>query len=281
MAHQCLGYSRIYAVHGHVVAVVGRPAQRQFRHVSGSDDHTARAVGNIHQDLGTLSGLSVLISHVMIVYVLPDIPEMHSHRLSDIHLTECCPQRLRQFAGIVISSVRGAEARHGHRRDLFSLQSQHIKSPHRHQKRQRRIQPAGDADHRRLTAGMLISFLKPVRLDRKNLLTALLTLLLIGRYKRLSAERARKRCLLLFHMNRKNQILFRPLRHKSGHPSPLVPQPVNIKLRINIFRCKTLRLRQNRTVLRNHIVSAEHQILGRFSFARGGIDVSRNLSGTG
>ena len=39
MANQRLRHAGVHAVHGHVVSVVGRPSQRQLRHVAGTDDH--------------------------------------------------------------------------------------------------------------------------------------------------------------------------------------------------------------------------------------------------
>ena len=65
------------------------------------------------------------------------------------------------------------------------------------------------------------------------------------------------------------------------HPAPLMTNPVNINVRIKVFRYKPFRLCQYGAVLRYDIMPAEHQILGGFPFPGGSIDVGRNLSGTG
>ena len=148
ITHQRLGHTGIHTVHGHVIPVVGSPSQRQLRHIARPDDQAACTVGHIHQDLGTLSGLCILIRHIMMLHILSDIPEMYRYCFLNINLLQLHSQRTRQLTGIIIGSVRGAKARHGHGCDPLPVQSQQIKSTHRHQKRQRRIQPAGNAHHR-------------------------------------------------------------------------------------------------------------------------------------
>ena len=86
MTYQCLRNGNIHAVHGHVIAIVGSPAKSQLRHVTGSDHHAAHLVGDIHQDLGTLSGLSVFVGHIMDRNVVADILKMTGHRRLDIDL---------------------------------------------------------------------------------------------------------------------------------------------------------------------------------------------------
>ena len=60
VAHQRLGDTGVDAVHAHVVAVVGGPAQRQLGEVASADDEAAGAVGRVHQLEGAHAGLSVL-----------------------------------------------------------------------------------------------------------------------------------------------------------------------------------------------------------------------------
>ena len=86
MTDKSLGHGGVDAVHGHVIAVIGGPAQSQFGHVAGADDHAAALVGNVHEHLGTLSGLTVFVGHIMAGRILLDIPKMQRHCLFDIHL---------------------------------------------------------------------------------------------------------------------------------------------------------------------------------------------------
>jgi len=55
MAHEGLGNARIDAIHGHVVSVVGGPAQRQLGEVAGTYDEATLLVGDIHEDLRALA----------------------------------------------------------------------------------------------------------------------------------------------------------------------------------------------------------------------------------
>ena len=88
MAHQCLGHTGIDTVHGHVVAVVGRPAQCQFRHIPGSDDHAVFLVGNVHEHLGTLPCLPVFVGDIVVFHVKLDVLKMLGHGFFDIHLLQ-------------------------------------------------------------------------------------------------------------------------------------------------------------------------------------------------
>ena len=69
-----------------MIAVIGGPAQSQFGHVAGADDHAAALVGNVHEHLGTLSGLTVFVGHIMAGRILLDFPKMQRLCLFDIQL---------------------------------------------------------------------------------------------------------------------------------------------------------------------------------------------------
>ena len=120
MADQCLGNRSIDPVHGHVVSVISGPAQSKLGHISGSDHKPSYLIGNIHQDLGTLSGLSVFVGYIMAVYVLSNILKMACNGLADIDFLKGCPYLLCHHAGVGIGTVRSAEAGHGNAVDLFS-----------------------------------------------------------------------------------------------------------------------------------------------------------------
>ena len=166
MAHKGFGHADVYAVHRHMVAVIGCPAERKLRHIPGSDDQTIALVGEIHQHLRALPRLSVFVGYVMLFHILTDIPKMHLHRLADIDLNELCAECLRQPAGIFVGAVRRAKARHRHRYDIASAFSKKIKCPRRHKKGECRIQTTGHTDHRRLCAGMFVAFFQSMCLNR-------------------------------------------------------------------------------------------------------------------
>ena len=118
MAHQCLRHGGIDAVHGHMIPVVGGPAQRQLRHVSCASDHSSGLVCNIHEEpASTLSGWEFSWGHRgrkdrgdIRKWVLT------ASRMSHLHQRR--PQLSRQKAGIIVGAVCGAEAGHGHRVNL-------------------------------------------------------------------------------------------------------------------------------------------------------------------
>ena len=141
MAHQRLRHGRIHTVHGHMVPVVSRPAERKLRHIPGPDHHAACPVRDVHQHLGALPRLRVFISHIMLLRILADIPEVYLHRLCDGHLSECRPCLLRHLAGILVRAVRCPEAGHGHCDDILLISSEHVKGTGSHKKRQGRVKP--------------------------------------------------------------------------------------------------------------------------------------------
>ena len=86
MAHQGFRYGRIDGIHRHMVAIVRCPAKCQLGKITSSNDHTAGLVGKIHQNLGSLTRLSVFIRHIMLLRILSDVAEMEIDGLFDINL---------------------------------------------------------------------------------------------------------------------------------------------------------------------------------------------------
>ena len=81
-------HGRVDAVHRHMIAVIGCPAESEFGQIARSDDKPARFVGDIHQHLSAFSRLRIFVSHVGDVFALTDIFEMASHRFRDINFSE-------------------------------------------------------------------------------------------------------------------------------------------------------------------------------------------------
>ena len=90
MTDKCLRYGCIDCIHGHVVAIVSCPSKCQFRKVTGSNNNTTGLVCNIHQDLCTLTCLTILISDIMYFRIMSDIAEMEIYRLADVDFLEGC-----------------------------------------------------------------------------------------------------------------------------------------------------------------------------------------------
>ena len=143
------------AVHAHVVAVVGGPAQGQLGEIPGAHHQAARLVGDVHEHLGALPGLAILKGHVVVVHGLANVPEMLLHRRADVDALQGGPQPPGQLHGVVPGAVGGAEAGHGDGDDVAGWPVQQLHGHGGDQDGQGGVQPAGQAHHRRRGAGVL------------------------------------------------------------------------------------------------------------------------------
>ena len=78
---------------------------------------------------------------------------------------------------IAAGTFGGTEARHGHRQNVLTISAQHIKCPKGNQQRQRAVQTAGQADHRRLCPGVSQAALQAQCGNGQNFLADLLLFL--------------------------------------------------------------------------------------------------------
>ena len=83
-----LRYRGVDTIHAHVVTIVGSPSQSEFREVTGAYDETAKLVGEIHEDLRTLTGLTIFVSDIMHLHVMSDVLEVLCDALGDADLTD-------------------------------------------------------------------------------------------------------------------------------------------------------------------------------------------------
>ena len=280
MTHQRLRHACIHTVHGHVIPVIGCPAQCQLGHVARSDHQPACSVGDIHQHLGSLSCLAVFKGYIMYVAVLSDITEMQTDRLPDIHLGQSGAQRPGQPAGIIIGPVRRSEAGHGNGMDIFPGKPQHIKGAYCNEKRQCGIQSAGNTHDRRFAADMLISLFQAEGLDGKDLIAAVVSFRLIRGHKGHAVIPACQDGIRFFHMHRKVQIAFL-IPQEGVHAPAFMTQPLNIDFPIYGFILKASGPGQNRAIFRNYVMTIENKILGGFPLPRTGIHITGNQAGAG
>ena len=161
MADESLGDGAVYGVHGHVITVVGCPSECELREISGSDYDAAGLVGDVHEHLRPLSGLTVLIGNIVNVDVVADVAEVKRNRLVEADLAEGDAELANEGAGVLIGTVGGAEAGHGDGDDAFSWKIQHVKSFYGYQKGERGIQAAGNADHRVRGMDVVKPFFQP------------------------------------------------------------------------------------------------------------------------
>ena len=183
MPHQRLGNAGIDGVVAHVVAVVGAPAQSQLAEVPGADDKTAGGVGDIHEHLGPLPGLGVLIGDGVILRVVADVLEVAADAARDIHRAQGGPQPLRQQHRVGLGAVGGAEAGHGDGDDVRGGTIQHLHGQGRDQHRQRGVQTPGEAHHGGFGPGVLQPLFQAQGRDAQDLAAPRLTALRVLRHK--------------------------------------------------------------------------------------------------
>ena len=125
-----------------MVAVVGAPAEGEFGKVARADHHAAGLVGDVHQDLGPLAGLGVLVGGILDGGVVSDIRKMLIDRRDDGNFTPGDPERLHQVVGIGPGPFRGAKAGHGHPDDPLPAPAEPVEGEHRHEQGQRAVEAA-------------------------------------------------------------------------------------------------------------------------------------------
>ena len=119
--HQRLRHARVDVVHGDVVAGEGAEAQGQLGEVARADHEPALLVGEVHEDLGALAGLEVLVGDGLRSSGSRPMSWMccaHAARMSISRSST--PGRPRPGAARCRGCAGGAEARHGHGQDARS-----------------------------------------------------------------------------------------------------------------------------------------------------------------
>ena len=86
VAYQGLGDGGVDTVHGHMIAVVGGPAEGELGEITGTDDHTAGLVGDVHKDLSPFSGLRVFIGDIMDIDIMTDVAQVDGNGFFDVYL---------------------------------------------------------------------------------------------------------------------------------------------------------------------------------------------------
>ena len=272
VAHQSLGDGSVDTVHAHVVAVVGAPAKGQLAEVAGADDDAAGLVGNIHQDLGALTGLAVLKGDGVVLHVVADVLEMAADGGGDVYGAEGCTHLLGQDHGVILGAVGSSEAGHGDSDDLAGGTVQHLHGKAGDEDGQGRIQAAGKADDGGLGAGMLHPLLQAERGDEQDLPAALVPVLLPLGHEGHGSDIAGE--LGLSHGEGELHALHIPgglLEHLGA--AALVGQLAHVDLRDPEAALKAV-LREHGAVLGDHLVGAEDHVGRGFPFAGAGVEIA-------
>ena len=83
-----------------MIPVIGGPAQCQLGKVAGADNKAVHIVGDVHQHLGALACLRVLVNHILFGFAVVNVPQMYPHRLGNVDGVKGDPQRAAQQLGI-------------------------------------------------------------------------------------------------------------------------------------------------------------------------------------
>ena len=273
VAHQRFGNRAVDRVHGHMVAVIRRPAERKLRKITRADDQSAGLVRDVHQDLRALPRLTVFIGDVVHGFVMADIREMLPDGGCDIDLLHADAKLLAELDRVGLRPLRRAEARHGDALDLLPAASGQIERAHAHQQRQRAVQSAGNAEHDRFRVRVLHPLFQALRLDAQNRLRAGAQLLVIRRDERIGRNAPRQ--------NRLAQRLIENDRLKAGNgiiacrAVPFVHEPLHVDLGDRQRSvCKRLVFCQDRPVFRDQMVPREDHVLRRFRRRRAAVDIA-------
>ena len=281
MAHEGLRHRGVHTVHRHLVAVVGGPAQGQFRQVSRADDQSALHVGHVHEDLRPFAGLRVFVGGRAVRGVEPDVPEVLHAGLADRDLALRDSQFAHQFQGVAVGSVGGSEARHRDADDAPAVEPQLVERAGGDQQGKRRVQSARDADDGLRATGVRKPAGQSVRLDLEDLLAALVAAPLLMRNKRhgvdVAVDPVRAHAFGDLHLD--DGVLHVGFVEPEGGVAPAFegqPFEVHVGCYELLVERETFAFAQDHAVLGDQGVAGEDQVGRGFAEAGRAVDVGRD-----
>ena len=284
-AYQRFRNGAVDRVHGHVVPIIGAPSQGNFRQVPCSHDQPPSFIGQIHQNLRAFAGLDVFISGGSFGRIVPDVGKVPETAFRDGDFPEFHAQKAAHGHGIVMRSVRGAEAGHRYGQNVRGRPLQRPAGAGADEQSQRGVQPAGDADDEPLRAGMFHSFGQTCRLDGDDFLTPFPA---AGRRRQKGPCRVES----VFQAGRSGN-LFRqgqmqgiPGREKGfaviegafREARRLQPFKIHVRKDEGAFPAEPFPLRCWPAVVRNEGMAAEYGVRGGFMHTCGGKDIGTEAS---
>ena len=275
VADERLRNVRVHAVHGHMVAVVGGPAERNLGKVTRTDNEAARLVGDIHDDLRAFARLRVFKGNVVVIFIVSDILEVNGDRSLDIDGSDGRTERLCKQNGVALGSLRGAEARHGDGDDVLSVSAEKVHRSCRDQKRERRVETARNTDDGSLCPRVSDSLFERVSLNIDDAFGAFFKFILVGGNK--GALGIFGRFGFLDKTNkRKKQIIRSVLRGISVFLHTFVRESLYVDDGGLHTRFEGLLFGKNFSALCDEAVTREHTVRGGFVRACVRIEVSAN-----
>ena len=180
MADEGLGHSGIDAVHGHVVTVIGGPAEREFAEVAGANDECSGLVGHVHEQLCAFACLRVFVGSVVYAGVVAYVSEVLCDGGGYADFTLGDAELGHEADGVVVGAVGGAEAGHGDADDAVAGIAEFIEGLDADEQRQCGVESAADAENNALAAGVDEAACESGDLDIENLVAAGLHVAALG-----------------------------------------------------------------------------------------------------
>ena len=272
ISDQRLGHGRVDAVHRHVIAVVGRPTQRNFGQVACADDYAAAHIGDVHQHLRALSRLRVLVRHVGQVDGVIDVRKMDLDRLAYLDLFEVCAQPLCERLGVGASTRRRTEARHRHRKHVFGRKPRYLRRVYGDQKRKRAVKPSRQPDDHFFGARVRYPLCKRIGLYREDQFAPPLSALVVDgherRTRRLATELGLGEFALKFDLSHSDR------RAEGIARSPLSCQFEHVDDSDRRTFAERRALGEHRRVLGNDVVACKHRVRRALADAGVRIDIA-------
>ena len=236
-----------------MVAVVGCPTKRKFRQIACTDYKTAVLIWKVHQNFSTLSRLRIFIGNVCYTFIVLNIYKMLSYRCGNINFFKRNIISLCKFFGIWFGTLCCTETRHCYSVNIFSVNTEHIKSVNANNKRKCTVKTARKSEHNILNSCMSKSGCKSCCLHCYNFLASSAKVIFCRRYKRSLLKFSWELCIGKRHIKINSSDIF-IVRAECTHSSALAHKFLNINIRISNACRKALAFAQQRCVLTYYIL---------------------------
>ena len=161
----------IDTIHRHVVAIISCPTKSQLREVTRSNHHTIEFIAQIHENLSSLTSLTILVGDIVHVDVVLNILEMLYTGILNAYLLDCYAKMLHERDGVMVSAVGCSEARHSHTHDTSARIFELIECLDANEQGKRRVKSSADTNNHSLAVGVNESLGKSCNLYVEYLLT--------------------------------------------------------------------------------------------------------------
>ena len=269
-----------------MVAAEGVPAERQLGEVARSHHQAPQLVRLAHQQHRPVARLDVLERHILPIRGLADVLEVAGAPLADVDLFERHGAGLGEPGRVGAGAAARAEAWHREGVNPVARQAEAVEGAQAHQQRQRRVEPAREAEHQVLDAGVREALGEAGRLDGEDLLAAS-GALVIGRgdeRRRIDHPvEGRRRVGGDVHVHGAPCLVAERGRriHEARRLGPLEREVLEIHVHDQQLPLgvEAVRLGEQRAVLGGERVAAEHRVLRRLADAGRGVDVRADRAG--